>query len=150
GTLLDSWHADSTAYLAAFKEMRIPFTLADLSRHYSPNGYAVYRAAKLPRGRWLAANRAWRKEYDTHKPKLISGARQVVAKLASRYQLGIVTSGDRDRVLAQLENFRLTRFFATQVCGRDTRLKKPHPAPLRLALRQICRRPSTCIYVGDS
>jgi HAD superfamily hydrolase (TIGR01509 family) len=150
GTLLDSWHADSAAYLAAFREMGIPFTLADLARHYSPNGLAVYRAAKLPRIRWQAANRAWRKEYDNHKLHLIPGARQVLAKIARLHQLGIVTSGDRDRVLGQLHNFRLTHFFAAQVCGGDTKQKKPHPAPLRLALRQMCLKPSACIYVGDS
>jgi len=28
--------------------------------------------------------------------------------------------------------------------------RKPHPAPLRLALRQMCLEPSACVYVGDS
>lgn len=32
----------------------------------------------------------------------------------------------------------------------DTLRKKPHPAPLRLALEQMCLEPGACVYVGDS
>jgi HAD superfamily hydrolase (TIGR01549 family) len=150
GTLLDSYDADSAAYLAAFREMGIPFTLEDLARHYSPNGYAVYRAARLPPPRWDDATRAWRQQYASHKPKLIPGARRVLSQIARRHQLGLVTSGDRDRVHRQLRQFGLTRLFAARVCGGDTVRKKPHPAPLRLALRQMCLQPEACVYVGDS
>jgi HAD superfamily hydrolase (TIGR01509 family) len=150
GTLLDSYDADSAAYLAAFQEMDIPFTLEDLARHYSPNGHAVYRAAKLPRSRWDDANRAWRKQYASHRPQLVAGARRVLSQIARRHELGLVTSGDRDRVHKQLRQFGLTRLFSARVCGGDTVRKKPHPAPLRLALRQMCLRPEACVYVGDS
>jgi HAD superfamily hydrolase (TIGR01509 family) len=150
GTLLDSYDADSAAYLAAFQELGIRFTLDDLARHYSPNGYAVYRAAKLPRSRWEDANRAWRKQYASHQPRLIPGARRVLSQIARRHQLGLVTSGDRDRVHKQLRQFGLTRVFAARVCGGDTVRKKPHPAPLRLALRQMGLKPAECVYVGDS
>jgi phosphoglycolate phosphatase-like HAD superfamily hydrolase len=64
--------------------------------------------------------------------------------------LGLVTSGDRDRVTRQLREFRLTRVFGARVCSGDTPEKKPHPAPLRLALRQLSLEPSACVYVGDS
>ena len=37
GTLVDSYEADSAAYLAMFKEMGIPWGLEELDRHYSPN-----------------------------------------------------------------------------------------------------------------
>jgi phosphoglycolate phosphatase len=150
GTLLDSYDADSAAYLAMFREMGIPWGLDELARHYSPNWYNVYRAAKLPRSRWDAANRAWRKQYADHSPKLVAGVRRVLASVARRYCLGLVTSGDRNRVLRQLRQFRLTRLFAARVCAGDTQQKKPHPAPLRLALRQMRLNPSACVYVGDS
>ncbi len=150
GTLLDSFDADSSAYLAMFREMDIPWGLDELARHYSPNWYNVYRAARLPRGRWDAANLAWRKQYAMHKPKLVAGARRVLALIRRRYRLGLVTSGDRDRVTRQLRYFRLTRSFASRVCADDTRQKKPHPAPLRLALKQMRLNPGACVYVGDS
>lgn len=150
GTLLNSYRADSAAYLAMFREMGIPWTLDDLARHYSPNWYRVYRAAKLPRPRWDDADRAWRKQYATHRPRLMPGARRVLKNLRSRHQLGVVTSGDRDRVVRQLRLFRLADLFAAQVCSGDTRYRKPHPAPLRLALRQMSLDPAACVYVGDS
>ncbi len=150
GTLLDSFDADSSAYLAMFRELGIPWGLRELAIHYSPNWYNVYRAARIPRSKWEAANRAWRKQYIHHKPKLVPGARRILAWTARRYQLGLVTSGDRPRVLRQLRYFGLTGQFASRVCADDTTLKKPHPAPLRLALKQMGLDPSDCVYVGDS
>jgi HAD superfamily hydrolase (TIGR01509 family) len=150
GTLVDSYHADSSAYLAMFREMGIAWGLEELARHYSPNWYRVYRAARLPRERWDDADSAWRRHYAKHSPKLIAGARRVLARVAREHQMGLVTSGDRDRVMRQLREFRLTRLFGARVCSGDTRHKKPHPAPLRLALRQLSLEPSACIYVGDS
>jgi phosphoglycolate phosphatase len=150
GTLVDSYAADSAAYLAMFREMGIPWGLKELARHYSPNWYRVYRAAKLPRARWDDADRAWRAQYAKHSPQLIAGARQVLERLGRVHHLGLVTSGDRDRVTRQLREFRLTRVFGARVCSGDTPEKKPHPAPLRLALRQLSLEPSACVYVGDS
>ncbi|MGB7281415.1 MAG: HAD family hydrolase [Candidatus Acidiferrum sp.] len=150
GTLVDSYEADSAAYLAMFREMGIPWGLEELARHYSPNWYRVYRAAKLPRARWDNADRAWRAQYAKHSPQLIAGARQVLVRLERAHHLGLVTSGDRDRVMRQLRAFRLTRLFGARVCSGDTPEKKPHPAPLRLALRQLSLEPSACVYVGDS
>jgi len=74
----------------------------------------------------------------------------VLVRLGRAHHLGLVTSGDRDRVMQQLRAFRLTRLFGVRVCSGDTPEKKPHPAPLRLALRQLCLEPSACVYVGDS
>lgn len=150
GTLLNSYRADSSAYLAMFHEMGIPWTLDDLARHYSPDWYRVYRAAKLPRARWDDADRAWRKQYAAHRPELMPGARRVLKHLRKHHQLGIVTSGDRDRVVRQLRLFQLSDLFASHVCNGDTRYRKPHPAPLRLALRQMSLDPAACVYVGDS
>ena len=150
GTLLNSYAADSSAYLAMFREMDIPWGLKELARHYSPNWYRVYRAAKLPRARWDDADKVWRRHYARHNPRLMLGVRRMLAHLATRHQLGLVTSGDRDRVARQLRAFRLTRLFTARVCSGDTPHKKPHPAPLRLALRKMCLAPSACVYIGDS
>jgi len=150
GTLIDSYGADSSAYLAMFREMGIPWGLEELAKHYSPNWYRVYRAAKLPRARWDEADRAWRTQYAKHSPRLMAGARQVLNRLGRVHQLGLVTSGDRDRVMRQLRAFQLTRVFMARVCSGDTPQRKPHPAPLRLALQRLRLQPSACVYVGDS
>jgi len=150
GTLLNSYEADTSAYLAMFKEMGIPWGRKELEQSYSPNWYEVYRTARLPRARWDAADQAWRLHYAKYSPPLISGARRIISRLKESHRLGLVTSGDRDRVHRQLRSFRLTRFFAARVCSGDTRNKKPHPEPLHLALEQMRLIPSVCVYVGDA
>ena len=150
GTLIDSFHADTSAYLAMFQEIGIDWGLEELEQNYSPNWYHVYRAAGLPRKSWEDADRLWRAHYEKHRPKLISGARRVLVRLGREHPLGLVTSGDRDRVIRQLREFRLTQLFTARVCSGDTARKKPHPEPLRLALRQMELDPSACVYVGDA
>jgi len=150
GTLVDSYHADSQAYLALFRAMGVPWGLQELQRHYSPNWYVVYRAAEIPSARWAEADHIWRAYYAKHRPKLMSGARRVLGQLARRHKLGLVTSGDRDRVMGQLREFGLLRVLRTRVCGCDLEEKKPHPAPLLIALRQMAIEPAECVYVGDT
>src|SRR6267378_1893423 len=125
GTLINSYHADASAYLAMFKAMGIRWGVKEFEKNYSPNWYHVYRAAGLPRKSWEEADRLWRAHYAKYQPKLISGARRVLTQLGDAHPLGLVTSGDRPR-------------------------KKPHPEPLRMALRQMKLDPSVCVYVGDA
>jgi pyrophosphatase PpaX len=150
GTLLNSYEADSAAYLAMFQKMDIAWDLADFARHYSPNWYSVYRAAGLHESRWADADQAWRTHYATQKPKLLPGAQSLLADFRKHFRLGLVTSGDRDRVMRQLQEFRLLRTFSVHVCSGDTVEKKPHPAPIRLALRIMQLSARDCVYVGDT
>lgn len=150
GTLLDSYHADSQAYLSMFRALGISWTLKELEQHYSPNWYDVYRAAGISQKQWDSADQLWRRHYASHKPLLIPGARRVLSSIGARHRMGIVTSGDRDRVMRQLREFRLTRMFAARVCSGDTPEKKPHPAPLQMALDKMRLDPDACVYVGDT
>lgn len=150
GTLVDSYQADAAAYLAMFQAMGIAWGPEDMAKHYSPNWYNVYRAAGLHESRWAAADLSWRAHYATQSPQLLSGARSLLANLRKKYTLGLVTSGDRDRVLRQLRIFRLLRTFPVRVCSGDTLEKKPDPEPLRLALRTLQLEPQDCVYVGDT
>jgi len=150
GTLLDSYHADSQAYLAMFREMGVNWGIAELERHYTPDWYAVYRAAGILEERWDEANRVWRLHYAKHPSKLMSATRRVLAQLTKRHKLGLVSSGDRERVSRQLRQFRLTQVFRTRVLGGDTEEKKPHPAPLLKALKEMKTEARYCVYVGDT
>jgi HAD superfamily hydrolase (TIGR01509 family) len=86
----------------------------------------------------------------TGEPKLMSGARRIVETLARDFDLAIVTCGNRTRVRQQLREFELTMYFGACVCSEDASRKKPHPAPLRLALEQLRADPSESVYVGDT
>jgi len=150
GTLLNSYRSDSRAYVSMFRAMGIGWGLAELENHYSPNWHRVYRAAKLPKSKWDEADRLWHKAYEKESPALLPGARNVIRRLSRRVELGIVTSGTRWRVHEQLREFKLAVHFSVCVCAEDASPRKPHPAPLRLALRRLKLPPEQCVYVGDS
>jgi phosphoglycolate phosphatase len=150
GTLLDSYAADARAYMAMFRALEIDWGEAELRQYYCPNWYEVYRAAKIPRATWRRADRLWRAAYGAERPKLLPGARAVVRQLAQKFQLGLVTSGSRDRVRAQITAFGFETFFSAFVFSEDATRKKPHPAPLHLALRRLRVRAEDCVYVGDA
>ncbi len=150
GTLLDSYHADTQAYLKMFRALGIHWGLEELARHYSPDWYRVYRAAGLPRARWDEAGRLWNHYYRQQKPALLPGARRVLRELARRFMLALATSGDRSRVSREFRRFGLTEMFAARVYSQDSHLRKPHPAPLELALRRLRLAPEACVYIGDA
>ena len=147
---MNSFRADSRAYLAMFEALGIKWDLSDLARHYSPNWYRVYRAARLPRSKWDEADRIWTLAYKRENPRLMPGARQIIRALRREFVLGVVTSGNRPRVQKQLREFALADYFSTCVCCEDAPKRKPHPAPLNLALERIGFAPEDCIYVGDT
>lgn len=150
GTLLDSYAADSRAYLAMFRALKIQWGVRELEKNYSPDWYRLYRAARVPRSKWRQADLLWRAAYRAEKPRLLPGARTVVQALARKYRLGLVTGGSRGRVKPQVCEFGLAKYFCACVCSEDALRKKPNPAPLLLALKRLRARPEECVYVGDA
>lgn len=133
-----------------FAALGIRWTTEDLARHYHPDWYRVYRAARIHRSHWTKADRLWRAAYDRETPRLLTGTRAVLRGLARRFTLGLVTSGDGTRVRAQLQKLGLAGSFKACVCAEDAAHRKPHPAPLLRALRLLGLSPNECVYVGDS
>ena len=150
GTLLNSYASDTRAYLAMFRALEIDWGVGKIEQPYSPNWYHVYQAAGIPRAKWAAADRIWREAYAKEKPALLPGARSILRLLARKYWLGLVTSGSRDRVRAQIRRFEFTSYFRACVYSEDASKKKPHPAPLELALARLKAKPEECVYVGDT
>jgi len=150
GTLLDSYASDTRAYLTMFRALGVDWGVAELARHYSPNWYRVYRAARLPAEKWDEADRLWTIAYGKESPALLPGARRIVQRLSRDFDLAIVTSGNRRRVGRQLRGFNLAAYFSACVCSEDSPRKKPHPAPLKLAIDRIGADPEECVYVGDT
>jgi HAD superfamily hydrolase (TIGR01509 family) len=150
GTLLNSYAADSRAYLKMFRALGINWGRSELEKHYSPNWHKVYRAARVPKHRWEEADHLWYQAYKNESPKLLPGARATIKTIAKHFTLGVVTSGNRERVCKQLCDFRLEEYFAVCVCAEDATHRKPHPAPLKLALQKLKLKPESCIYVGDA
>lgn len=150
GTLLDSFRADTNAYLQMFRALGVSWDPARLAQHYSPDWHNVYRAAGLPPERWAEADRLWRRFYRSERPLLQTGARHVLQTLAKRFRLGLVSSGSSWRVRSQIRAFGLEPFFAVKVFGDRVPHRKPHPLQLQLALRQLGFEPGSCVYIGDA
>ena len=150
GTLLDSFAADVRAYMEMFRAMEIEWDAAKFEEHYSPDWYRVYRAVRLPRAKWIEADRLWRLAYASETPPLLPGARRILRMLSRKFRLGIVTSGSRARVRKQLRSFELAQYFSACVCAEDASHRKPHPAPIQLAMKRMRASPEETIYIGDS
>jgi HAD superfamily hydrolase (TIGR01509 family) len=150
GTLINSFEADANAYMYMFTELGMSWSIAELKRHYSPNWHRVYRAARLPRAKWGEADRLWRKFYDQQRPKMQPGALRVLRALDRRFKLALVSSGSRSRVRRQLIEHEVSAMFLTKVCSEDAPRRKPHPAPLRMALEKLRALPKASVYIGDA
>jgi HAD superfamily hydrolase (TIGR01509 family) len=133
-----------------FRTLEIKWGVEQLEAHYSPDWYRVYRAAKIPRAKWRQADRLWRAAYGAEMPPLLPGARSVVRVLGREFVLGLVTSGSRTRVRRQLRRFGLAHYFSACIFSEDAASKKPHPAPLKRAMRTLETRPEECVYIGDT
>lgn len=150
GTLLNSFEADANAYMEMFRALGMSWSMEELLKHYSPNWHSVYRAAGLPRARWEEADRLWRRFYQKQVPKLQPGALRVLRALEPRFQLALVSSGSRSRVRKQLRQHHVSSMFLTKVCSEDAPRRKPHPAPLRMALEALRALPKASVYIGDA
>lgn len=150
GTLLNSFQADTNAYVQMFQALGVEWTPGLLSQHYSPDWHNVYRAVKLPAASWAEADRLWRRFYRAERPLLQTGARRVVQMLARRFQLGLVSSGSGVRVRSQLRAFGLEPLFAVTIFGDRVPHRKPHPLQLQLAIQQLGLEAACCVYIGDA
>jgi HAD superfamily hydrolase (TIGR01509 family) len=150
GTLLNSFDADAQAYFQMFAALGMTWSIEELKRHYSPNWHRVYRAACLPRAKWKEADRLWMRFYRKHRPELQPGVLQVLRALDRRFTLALVSSGSGKRVRRQLRDHGVAGMFRAKVCSEDAPRRKPHPAPLRLALELLGISPKVCVYVGDA
>lgn len=66
-----------------------------------------------------------------------------------RYKLGVVSNAERKHVLEPLVRSGIEGYFSVIVTMEDTRVHKPDPAPIKLALSKIGVEPDQAVYVGD-
>ena len=78
--------------------------------------------------------------------------RELIAALAARYPMAIVTGRPRKPDAERfLEHYRLTEFFSHMVCMGETPLPKPDPAPCTVMLKALgVPAGSNVIMIGDT
>ena len=151
GTLVNS--ADSTyrSYVSLFGHFGIPFDRRRFAETYSPAWQRTYAAVGLAVEHWPEADRQWLVHYGAETNALVPGARSALERLqTAAFRLGLVTSGDRERVTGELVRLGVSHCFQAVVCGGDLAQKKPRSEPLLKALDLLALRPGEIAYVGDS
>jgi predicted PurR-regulated permease PerM/phosphoglycolate phosphatase-like HAD superfamily hydrolase len=97
-----------------------------------------------------AALHRWRGIRPVERFVAVADAPAVLTALAARYPIGIVTSRSRAESQAFLAQYGLTDVVAALVTRDDSPRLKPHPAPIRLAAKQLAVPPEQCVMVGDT
>ena len=151
GTIVDSAQLGLNAYYKVFAELGCEFSEEIYQASYSPNWYTTYEALRLPKEHWQKADDLWRLYYDAQTPQLIEGAADTLAKMhANGYRLGVVSSGNDDRVNREIDQFGLRDLFEVVMCHEHITQRKPHPEGLHLALERMAVSPNEAAYVGDA
>ncbi len=152
GTLADSFAATHHASMAVFRHFGIAMDEIRYRDTYRPDWHETYRQLGIPEERWDEAGRIWRGRYLERSADvaLFPGAAEALDALASAgVAVGVVTSADRVRFLADLDRLGLATRFAALVAFEDVVARKPDPEGLFLALRQLEVGPAEVFYVGD-
>lgn len=150
GTLLDSFPAHYRAYEVMLAHFDMALSPDYFKQIYSPNWFAMYEALNIPRERWAEADEVWLAEASTHQPQLFAEARPLLEELRKAYLLGLVTAGNKERVLRDLARVGIAEFFQVVVTGDDVTTPKPDPDGLLIALEHLGIQPADALYVGDA
>ena len=83
-------------------------------------------------------------------PRVYPGVFALIARLKGRVKLAIVTTTWRDNVTTVLKASGLGDAFSLIVSKEDSPLRKPDPAPYRLAVKRLGIAPKECVALEDS
>jgi len=153
GTLVDSLAGIFDANLQVLTEYDVPFDAERYRAAYTPDWRLMYQRLGLPEDALEAAGARWLELYrETDAAQLLPGAAASLRRLSDAgFVLGLVTAGDEDVVVGQMERFDIAGLLPIRVFGTDDVAAKPHPDPLLRALGQLDRtdRAHLARYVGD-
>lgn len=157
GTLVDSaadLHAAGNRMLAEFGFD--PLTLAQVKSfigHGIPNLVTrMMQAQGAPEADHAAMTKAMLRHYSAHPADLTRPYPGVIDTLralhAAGHPLGLCTNKNHAPTLQILDALDMARFFDVVIGGDSLPLRKPDPAPLRMAFAALDAAP--LVYVGDS
>ncbi len=82
--------------------------------------------------------------------RLIEGVKPLLAHLAERATLAVVSTRSAEDAAEFLRQHDLTDFFKLTVTNATTKRLKPHPEPVLYAAKQLGLSPEVCVMVGDT
>ena len=154
GTLVDTLDYMWEATEVVMRHYGLAVDEARYRAEFTPDWRLLYRRFGMPENEIERAGELWWSAYRGHtEGALLPGARQAVTRLrAAGYLTGLVTAGHRQNVEHQLARHRMVGLFPVRVYGDEVPEAKPHPEPLRRALRALglADTAADAAYVGDS
>ena len=157
GTLIDSAPDLHAAALAMLAEAGLPPITFAQTRSFIGNGVptlvariiAATGAAPVRQGDLVAAFLRHYNAAPAQLTVLYPGVLDALDRLAAGgHRLGLCTNKPEAATRMILDAFELTARLQAVVCGDTLPVKKPDPAPLRLAFREL--EAESGLYVGDS
>ncbi|MEJ5309037.1 MAG: HAD family hydrolase [Anaerolineae bacterium] len=82
--------------------------------------------------------------------RLIEGIKPLLAHLAERAALAVVSTRSVEDAAEFLRQHDLAGYFKLSVTNATTKRLKPHPEPVLYAARQLGLSPEVCVMVGDT
>lgn len=153
GTLCESTPAHLRAWVLALQEFGFQVTEEDLRPLMGLTAYDIAR-------RYVSGDRVRDLvqlkvkifvEKCLHLVVLREGVHEVLQQLRSwGLRLAVVSSSNREPVLALLRVHDLLKYFDTVITGDDVTRGKPDPEPLLKACERLGVRPEECVGVGDT
>jgi HAD superfamily hydrolase (TIGR01549 family) len=150
GTLQDTYAIHYQAFQATFAHYGRPLTETDYQAAYSPNWLLTYQILGLSPELWAEADSIWLEEAGKRRPLPFPGVPETLEILRAKMPLGIVTSGQKDRVFHEISQNGLGDYFQVVVTGSDVVHPKPAPDAIHMALAALGIAPADCIYIGDT
>lgn len=98
----------------------------------------------------LLPKRGRKKEEEPGKYRIISGVTEMLAALAVKYPLAVVSARGEKSSMAFIDQFSLAPIFRVIVTSQTTRRTKPFPDPLIYAAEKLGVPPECCLMVGDT
>ena len=155
GVLLDSEGLQYQAYAQVLRAFGVTITLEEYAQHWIAAGhgpeYAV-RRYELPVDEpgLRALKHPVYHEILRQRAALMPGAFDVLARLHSRFSLGLATNSIRSDVAFVMDRFDLRRFFASIITREDYALPKPNPDAFLTAAAGLKVPPHACLVVEDA
>jgi HAD superfamily hydrolase (TIGR01509 family) len=155
GVLLDSEGSQYQAYAQVLRTFGVTITLEEYAQHWIAAGhgseYAV-RTYDLPvdePGLKALKHPVYHEILRQH-AALMPGAFDVLARLHSRFPLGLATNSIRTDVSFVVDRFGLRPFFASIITREDYALPKPDPGAFLAAAAGLKVPPQACLVVEDA
>ncbi|MFI5396290.1 MAG: HAD family hydrolase [Candidatus Binatia bacterium] len=155
GVLIDSEGLQYQAYAQVLERFGVRVTAEEYARHWISTGlgpeYAV-ETYRLPvdAQQLRALKQPIYREILRRHVSLMPGAIEALARLHTRFPLGLATNSNRADVSFVVDQFGLERFFARIVTREDYVLPKPNPDAYLTAAAGLHAPPHACLVVEDT